>query len=425
MSSEQKYVQLHALSSDRIGRGFPLWLNAQRRGLLEDFLLSGIPDTKEERYRYTDISAILGRELRLTEPGSGSTTGLYREGTLVFNNGGFYGDEPLTVEDNGVVTGSLRAASVDFEELVRKYYNSVAANKSDAMAALNSAFMYDGAFVYVPAGVDAGKIAIDFWYDSYGPDELIFSRMLVVLEEGASCRVAVRYRGAGSKQNVVSHLSEVVVAGGAKLLFSEVSDFGAENTAISAGYSSVAGEGVFDRVFIGLGGEMVHTEYHCDLTGRQARSALYGLYLAGGEERMDTYTATNHLVGDCSSYQLIKGVVSGSSEGAFTGRIYVAPDADGTSAEQQSRNMTLTPTSRVVAAPQLEIYAEDVKCSHGASVGRLDEEAVYYMRQRGIDEANARRLQMSGFVNDIISRCEDDALAASVYEMASGKIENF
>ena len=419
MSLEQKYTELFATHAGHIGRGFASWLNARRRALLDDFLFGGIPDTKGEKYRHTDMRAIFGRELSLPSAEEAPMSG--RGGVLRLNNGVYADAEALMVREDGVVAGSLKAASIDFEPLVSRHLNSVAANKSDALTALNGAFMRDGVFLYVPRNTDAGRLEAELYYDTGGENELLFSRILVVVEEGGRAELQVRYRGRNNNRLVINHISEFVTGRGAKLQVSEVSHFGDGNSAFTASYGSVAGEGALDRLFVALGGEKLRGNCHCDLTAPGAQNSLYGLFISSGDERCDIYSDIGHLAPDCSSYQMVKGIAGDRAAGAFTGRIYVAPGADGTSALQQSRNLLLTPTARIATAPQLEIYAEDVQCSHGASVGQLDEMAVYYMRQRGIAEADARRLQMSGFVNDIIERCGDESFAGEVRVMAEGK----
>lgn len=421
MKPEEKYIELYATSADRIGKGFPLSFNARRRGYIEDVALCGIPGTAEERYRYTNLNEIFSRDLTPVPQSGSRAVELYEDNRTELHNGTFLSDDQLAARTDEVIVTSLRTASVDYEQLIEQYYNSTAANKTDAMAALNSAFIHDGAFVFIPARVAAGRLNLDFRYDSPEPDGLIFSRLLVVLGEGASAEVVVSHRGSG-QTSVTNHVSEFIIARDAKLTLTETTEFTAQNIAVLSSYSRV--EGTFDRVFVQLGAEVIRSEYHCDLTRPGAQTSIYGLYLAAAQEKMDTYTAVNHLTGNCNSFQLIKGVVSGEAVGVFTGRIYVAPDADGTSAMQQNRNLIISPQARAVSAPQLEIYAEEVQCTHGASTGQLDPQAIYYMRQRGIDETMARKLQMSGFVNDIISRCDNPTLAAEIYEMAAAKIES-
>ncbi len=164
-----------------------------------------------------------------------------------------------------------------------------------------------------------------------------------------------------------------------------------------------------------------------DLTGEGAEFHLHALYIASGDgkaaERADINVTVNHLVPGCTSRQLIKGIASGSATGSFTGMVHVAPGAQGTDAAQRNQNLQLSDTAHVLTTPGLEIYADDVRCSHGATIGRLDEEAVYYMRQRGVSESEARRMQMHGFAGEIVNHCPSEDLRRDIGERISALID--
>ena len=163
--------------------------------------------------------------------------------------------------------------------------------------------------------------------------------------------------------------------------------------------------------------------YRTQLNGAQAESVLYGLFLAAGDDRCSVRLHTEHNVSDCRSESYVKGVAGGAATGRFRGLVYVAPDAQRTDAVQQSRNVLLSDDARIDALPQLEIYADDVKCSHGATVGRMDDEAILYMRQRGLGEAVARRLQIEGFAGDVVRHCGIEPLCDLLMERVRMKME--
>ncbi len=160
-----------------------------------------------------------------------------------------------------------------------------------------------------------------------------------------------------------------------------------------------------------------------DLEGPEAENALGGVFLAAGEEHCVVDLRTNHCVADCRSDSYVKGVAGGRAVGEFRGLVYVAPDAQRTDARQQSRNILLSDTARIATLPRLEIYADDVKCSHGATVGQMDADAVLYMRQRGLSEAQARRLQIEGFVGDVVRRCGIEPLCGALMDVVVAKME--
>lgn len=166
-----------------------------------------------------------------------------------------------------------------------------------------------------------------------------------------------------------------------------------------------------------------NASYRIDLDGADAENELGGVFLAAGEEHCVLKLHTAHNAADCRSDSYVKGVAGGQAVGEFCGMVYVAPDAQRTDARQQSRNILLSRTARITTQPQLEIYADDVKCSHGATVGQMDAEAILYMRQRGLNEAQARRLQIEGFVGDVVTRCGIEPLCGAILERAAAKIE--
>lgn len=163
--------------------------------------------------------------------------------------------------------------------------------------------------------------------------------------------------------------------------------------------------------------------YRLDLAGREAESVFGGAFLLGGSEHGVLKLRTSHLVGDCRSDSTVKGVAGGTATGEFHGEVYVARDAQHTDARQESRNVLLSEGARITTMPQLEIYADDVKCSHGATVGQMDADAIFYMRQRGLSESQARRLQIEGFVGDIARRCGEEPLGEALLALAAEKLE--
>jgi Fe-S cluster assembly protein SufD len=162
-----------------------------------------------------------------------------------------------------------------------------------------------------------------------------------------------------------------------------------------------------------------------DLAGEGAEFNLNALYIASGARRADIEVKVNHLTADCTSRQLIKGIATDTATGAFSGMVHVAPNAQRTDASQRNQNLQLTDEAHVFTRPGLEIYADDVKCSHGATVGRLDEEAIYYMRQRGVSEAEARRMQLHGFAAEIVNHVSSEGLRETISAKVSGLIDRF
>jgi Fe-S cluster assembly protein SufD len=203
--------------------------------------------------------------------------------------------------------------------------------------------------------------------------------------------------------------------------------FVVERGSQSARFVLTAGARLHLTAFVLSTSETSQLSLTVDLAGEGAEFEMHSLFIASGvgetAGRADIDVKVNHLVPDCVSRQLIKGIAAGEATGSFSGLVHVAPDAQHTDAVQRNQNLQLTDSAHIFTRPQLEIYADDVKCSHGATVGRLDEEAIYYMRQRGISESEARRMQMQGFAEEIINRCPSENLREQLSSRIDGIIE--
>ncbi len=429
-SLEQELSELYISNVDMIGEGLPERVNAARRGFLESFNLSSLPSAREERYRHCDLRKLFDVEwehyFTQARERVAVTDSLPVEGYHVDLYNGFCTEnEPLTILPDGVVYGSLRAAMREREELVLYYYNTAAENDAETVAALNSLFMQDGAFVYVPDGVAAERpFVLSFEYGTQDAAQMCFARALIVVGRGAQADVVVSHHTSDGSRMLVDCVRETMLEDGAGLHLSEITRMNDQSILITGNYLKQGADSRAEMLDVWLHGGVTRVNTRHDLAGRGCESNLYGLYFGTGHERVDIDLRVNHLVPDCKSFESVKGVVSGFAEGAFNGRVYVAPDAQRTVAFQQNRNLQMSDTSKVYTEPQLEIYADDVKCSHGATVGQMDAEAIYYMRQRGIDEQEARRLQMFGFVNDIISHCPHDGACDFVRELAEARIND-
>ncbi len=335
--------------------------------------------------------------------GEGPGGDAYR--TVMLNG---FTDGTLAESDGGMVYGSLRAAASVRGREVTDYFNTATAGEGEVepLAGLNTVFVQDGMYLHVPDGVKLDyPVVVDCRYASDEEALACFARMLMIFGAGSSAEVVVLHRSTGDGAGfLVNAVSEVFVGGGADVRITEFSCMNPRSTLLHGGFVSQQGDGRLSLVSVASGGEATRIYYDAGLKGSHAELDLHALWLAGGAERKDFYVRVNHSAPDCKSRELVKGIASGDGVGSFTGRVYVARDAQRTEALQQSRNIEMNAGARIYTRPQLEIYADDVKCSHGATVGQLDDQAVFYMRQRGIDPQTARRMQLEGFVHDVTSR---------------------
>lgn len=270
----------------------------------------------------------------------------------------------------------------------------------------------------IPAQYKApGVITVDIRHDNTSALSAI--HLNVVLESGAESRVVVNHHAANSTQTV-NALTTIAVADGSKLELVEVTQSGATlllTTAVQQCRDSVVNISTID-----IDNRQLRRNQIISLDESGAEVQLAGLYLTSANQSVDNYISVRHTKAECRSNQLYKGVIGEASTATFTGEVYVAPNAQHTEALQQNHNILLGDDSRVNSRPQLEIYADDVKCNHGATIGRTDPEAIYYMRQRGIPEIEAQRLQLEGFVSQIVDQCPISEIHHTLIETISHRL---
>ena len=336
----------------------------------------------------------------------------------IFRNGWYvHNGNPLTVEENGVITGSLTEALRQYPQLVFPHLLAENSPKEDSLSAINRLLFNDGLFVYIPDNVVVDKpIQLISLTDS-SEHLLLNNRNLIVVGKNAKvsfiqCDDSIEFRPSFINNTTKIYLDESADFSYYKmenknpesLLFNEVD---VQQKAHSHFYSNAM---TFNTGYL-------RNKINVFLTEPFASTKMYGLYLVDKKQHIDNQIFIDHQVPDCESYQLYKGIVDDSAIAHFLGHVVVRQDAQRTVASQTNRNITLTDEAKITSKPFLEIYADDVKCNHGTTVGQLDEEAMYYLRTRGICEVNARRLLMLAFANEIAEFIGIDSLKARYKEM--------
>lgn len=409
-SIEKKLTELFLSNAELLDEGQSPLLTRPRRAALEALNLLGIPPKgpgNGDRYHYTDLRGVFGEEwehyFTPSHPGVAPDDLPGQMHRMKFLNGFCCDARHLTRLADGVVFGSLAAAAREYPGLVGKYYNTLPHGRGSAVTELTVAFVQDGAFVYVPRGI---RVELPFAVECglYGDGEAVasFGRNLFIFEEGSQAQLVIDYRTLSGERNLACRTREIFVGSGARVEMVESCRLNERSSLISASYARQQGDSVLHGVSVGLSAGLMRNEQTVLLEGRGAENHTNGFTIAGEQEHLDFATDIEHIASDCTSYQLFKGLAADGGTSVFSGRIYVAQDAQRTQAFQQNNNLLLSDDAHVYAKPQLEIYADNVKCSHGATVGQLDPEAIYYMRQRGIGLEDARRLQMYGFVLDVL-----------------------
>lgn len=421
MSAEQQYIDLFSQTEAMICRHSAEVLNAPRAAAFADFERLGFPTRKQEKYKYTDVSKFFepdyGLNLnRLDIPVNpyevfkcdvpNMSTSLY----FVVNDGFYSKALPASHLPEGVLFGSLKEMAEKYPELVGKYYGKLADTSKDGVTAFNTAFAQDGVLLYVPKNVTVER-PIQLVNILRGDvDFLVNRRVLIVLEEGAQARMLMCDHAMDNVNFLATQVIEVFVGANAFFDLYELEETHTSTVRISNLYvKQEANSNVLLNGMTLYNGTTRNTT-EVLLAGEGAEIRLCGMAIEDKNQHVDNHTTIDHAVPNCTSNELFKYVLDDQSVGAFSGLVLVRPGAQHTSSQQTNRNLCATRDARMYTQPQLEIYADDVKCSHGATVGQLDENALFYMRQRGIPEREARLLLMFAFVNEVVDTIRLDAL---------------
>jgi Fe-S cluster assembly protein SufD len=390
----------------------PAWLRGFRERGLARFLDLGFPSTRLEDWKYTDVAPLAHFPFSTSAATTLSTAAadslararLGVEHELVFVNGRFAAElSQLGAPVSGVTVTNLAAAGRELAERVVPRIGSCADERSHAFTALNEAFIQDGAIVWVERGAQIADAIHLLFVTTEPAGSLASPRTLIVAAEGSSVTVVETYL-ARAERSFTNAVTEVIALSDAAVRHVRVqheSDAAYHVGTVAARQDSSSR---FASLSVALGGSLVRTDIETRLAAAGGECQLDGLYMTRGRQHVDHHTSIDHQQPHCSSRELYKGVLDGQSSGVFNGKVFVRPGALKSDAQQVNKNLLLSDAAEVNTKPQLEIFADDVKCSHGATIGRLDEQALFYLRARGIGHAAARDLLVYAFANELISR---------------------
>jgi Fe-S cluster assembly protein SufD len=393
----------------------PAWLRELRERGIARFGELGFPTTKQEDWRFTSLAAIAATPFQLGKPSvvgfkapaiAPFLIGDGAEPRLVFVNGRFNVELARAgTWPEGVQVGSLAAAWGALPELVQRQLGAQA--NHGALAALNTAFVSDGAFVYVPAGVQVETpVQILFVAAPTGEPLVVHPRTLVVVERGARVAVVETYAAVGEGVYWTNAVTELAVADGARVDWHRVQRDGHQAYHTATSHSRQGRDSVVHLHTVALGGALTRHDVHTVLEGTGGSAILNGLYLPADEQHVDHHTWIDHAAPHCETHEYFNGVLDDKARSVFNGRIIVRPGAQRTDSKQTNNNLLLSKDAHADSQPQLEIYADDVKCTHGSTTGPLDEKALFYLRSRGVGSDDARRLLTYGFASEILERME-------------------
>ena len=410
---KNQYIELYDECRGMICSHSAEVMNAVRDEAYENFKSLGFPTKKVERYKYTDIE-------KLFEPNYGLninrldipvnpydafrcdvpnlSTSLY----FVVNDAFYKKSEPKALLPEGVIVDSLKNQAERNPELIAKYYAKLAKTDEDAITALNTMLAQDGLLVYVPKNVVVDRAIQVINILRSDVDMMVNRRVLIVVEEGAEAKLLFCDHAADDRNFLATQVIEAYVGRNASLDLYCLEETHAKNVRVSNLYIDQQADSRLNHNVITLHNGVTRNRVDLSLSGKGAECVLNGCVIADKEQHVDNNTVIDHKVEHCTSSQLYKYVLDEKAKGAFAGRVLVRHGAQKTSSEMRNQNICATREARMFTQPMLEIYADDVKCSHGSTVGQLNDAAMFYMQQRGISQKEAKLLLEFAFVNEVI-----------------------
>lgn len=415
MNSEQQYIDLYTEASGLIKQHSSGVLNAVRDKAFADFKAQGIPSRKVERYKYTDME-------RLFEPDYGLnlnrleipvdpyqafkcdvpnlSTSLY----FVVNDSFYTKSLPQAHLPEGVVVDSLTHVAAEKPDFIEKYYAKIAQTDADGITALNTMLAQDGLLVYVPRNVKVDRTIQVINILRSDVDLMVNRRVLIVLEEGAEAKFLFCDHASDDRRFLATQVIEAYVGRNANLELNCLEETHYKNTRISNVYIEQQADSRVNHNVITLHNGVTRNRLDLVFKGEGAECQCNGCVIADRNQHVDNNTLIDHQVPHCTSNELYKYVLDDEATGAFAGRVLVRKDAQKTISQERNQNLVTTKKARMYTQPMLEIYADDVKCAHGSTVGQLNDAAMFYMRQRGISEREAKLLLEFAFVNEVIDK---------------------
>ncbi|MEP7001907.1 MAG: Fe-S cluster assembly protein SufD [bacterium] len=388
-----------------------------RLSAITRFETLGFPTTRNEDWHFTSVSPIVeGGFAALTKPSGGVTAthiapySFAESGwhTLVFVNGRFNAAlSGVSALPDGVRVLPIAEAYDELPMLVEQYLGKIASFDAHSFTALNTAFINDGAVVHVGADIEVARpIHLLFVSDASATLGAVHPRNLIVLDQFAKATVIESYAGLGDGAYLTNAVTEATVGDGATLTHLKLQR--ESPAAFHVGTLDVrqARDSHLFSFSFATGGSLSRTNIYTQLRGEGCGATLNGLYLGDGDQHIDHQTRIEHVEPNCYSRELYKGILDGSAHGVFNGKVYVHPEAQKTDGKQTNNTLLLSERAQIDTKPQLEIFADDVKCTHGATVGRLDETSLFYMKSRGVNARTARELLTYAFAADVLETIE-------------------
>lgn len=375
----------------------------------------GIPNNKDEEYKYCNIESIFRKEFKNIENKFSPVEALPKLDDCInvyLLNGNYFSSE---ISAEKIIISDLISALQTHKDLLKKHFCQY--SKTDAFSTLNTAFCGNGLFVYVSNSVQIQKPLCIHFLSSNEGEAMIHPRILVIAEENAQLTFIEKHYGYVGGKCFSTNTQEIIVGENARVNHYRIQSENENAYSVSTIDVQQAANSVYNACTFIFGGLLVRNNHHVTLNGKNAETHLNGLLIGNDTNLIDNHTLIDHAVANCNSNELYKGIANGKSTVVFNGKIMVRRDAQKTNAYQSSKNILLSDDATVNTKPQLEIYADDVKCSHGTSTGKVDEDALFYLKARGIGDTSARKLLLQAFAQELIDKIEIESLQEEVLHL--------
>jgi Fe-S cluster assembly protein SufD len=433
ISQTDRLASLFEQSRETLNQGSSPILNRMREVSFKRFAQTGIPDFKNEDYKYTNLKPAFEKSYRqelVRESGLINLNEVFKcnipqlDAHLVFLvNGWFYsGNNPEAELPKGVVLGSLEQIANEKPELLQDYLNRQAGLSNDPFVALNTAFAKDGFFLFVPKGVAIEKPIQIINLLSSDENLMATQRNLVIAEAASQVKLLVCDHTLTSTSFLFNTVSEIFVGEDAIVDVYTIQNHHNQSTTINSAFFKQERNSNLTTGTVSLHGGLIRNNLKVTFNGEHAEANVNGISFTDKKQHIDNFTVIEHASPNCLSNQIYKNILDDESTGAFAGRIHVARDAQQTIAFQRNNNVLLSDKAKMQTKPQLIIDADDVKCSHGATVGQIDEEALFFLRARGIGEKDARMMLMNAFAHEVILKISIEPLRERIDELIEKRL---
>lgn len=426
--TKERFIEYAKNSMENISSCDTPKVKALRQEALQRFIDKGFPTRKDEKWRNSRLMECLEDTFNIDnindkkEDFSCNIKELDTE-SISLINGKFSDNEELRVLESGIIIGSSRKAMTQYPDIFEKYYGECKINDENGFYDINTALWQDGFFIYAPKNAVAEKPIqiIKIIDDDNNP--FIQTRNIIIVEANAQLQIIDCDDSVKEQSSFVNSYTEIFVGENAHLENYKLQNLNDKTSLLNTNTAKQLANSTLKSHVISFNGGKIRNNIHVDIEGQGSECDLYGLYLVDKSQHIDNQLRVNHNVPNCNSSETFKGIVDNEATAVFNGHVYVATDAQKTNAYQNVSNIILTDKAKVNAMPFLEIYADDVKCSHGSTIGQLDQEAMFYMQQRGISKDNARMLLMYAFAAEISNNIGIEALRERIDDMIKKRLK--